>query len=92
MALDPPPPAIVLATNSLSKIDNSDILGYWLEGYVEDGGTLLVMTQPWGYNFDVLPRGLDMFGYGYIEDQACLSASLFARGELHGVGPVAPAA
>lgn len=45
-----------------------------LEAYVEQGGTLIVLPQPRGYQFAPVPG--DLAGYGWQEDQSCQFSSV----------------
>ncbi|HUU00232.1 MAG TPA: FG-GAP-like repeat-containing protein, partial [Myxococcota bacterium] len=47
--------------------------------YVEGGGQLLVMAQPLGENFDVLPGEIE--GYGWQQDRSCISRNIWIEEE-----------
>lgn len=45
-----------------------------LDAYVRNGGTLVVLPQPRGYQFGPVPG--DLRGYGWLEDQSCQYGSV----------------
>ncbi|MBN1316879.1 MAG: hypothetical protein JXA42_15475, partial [Anaerolineales bacterium] len=67
-------PVLIIPSGGLYGMEGSDSLRSRLEAYVENGGVLLVSTQQRGYEFSVVPGGLD--GYGWAEDQSCFNASV----------------
>ena len=58
-----------------------------LDEYVNNGGTLIVFAQPYGYHFSVLPVPEEqdgtfrpVNGYGWEEDQNCLTNAVYLDG------------
>ncbi|MGC1123328.1 MAG: FG-GAP-like repeat-containing protein [Candidatus Methanofastidiosia archaeon] len=64
-------PILVLPSGSLFGLENSFLTKTLLELYVENGGTLIVFSQQHGEDYQILPRGDEIYGYGWREDISC---------------------
>jgi len=62
-------PVLVLPSGSLAGQNNNSALKAALEGYVSQGGRLLVLAQSWGNEWSLLPGKLA--GTGWNEDISC---------------------
>ncbi|MDI6703293.1 MAG: Ig-like domain-containing protein [bacterium] len=69
-------PVLIIPTLGLSGISNSPTTKAKLEEYVKNGGTIICFTQQHGYDFEALPRGDELKGYGWSEDQSCWRGSV----------------
>ncbi|MFC1621580.1 hypothetical protein ACFL2G_04690 [Candidatus Omnitrophota bacterium] len=61
---------LIIPTGGLSGISNSDIFKKKLSEFVRNGGTLICLSQQYGYDFYSLPTG-EVKGYGWQEDALC---------------------
>jgi hypothetical protein len=68
-------PLLIIPTAGLHGMENSDFFKTGLNEYVNQGGSILVLSQQYGYEYSVLPGGLS--GYGWAEDQSCQSNSSY---------------
>ncbi|MCK4735244.1 MAG: hypothetical protein KAT65_22515, partial [Methanophagales archaeon] len=68
-------PILIIPSGGLYGLDSSPSFKSKLEQYVNNGGILIVFTQQHGYEFNALPGG-NVSGYGWLEDQSCLHASI----------------
>ncbi len=68
-------PLLIIPSAGLYGMENSSLFRTTVDEYVKQGGTVLVLSQQRGYEFSVLPGGLD--GYGWTEDQSCQSNSSY---------------
>jgi uncharacterized repeat protein (TIGR01451 family) len=68
-------PLLIIPTAGLHGMEKSDFFKTSLDGYVNQGGSILVLSQQYGYEYSVLPGGLS--GYGWAEDQSCQSNSSY---------------
>ncbi|MFC1848938.1 hypothetical protein ACFL27_01905 [candidate division CSSED10-310 bacterium] len=67
---------LIIPTNGLNGLDNSEVFQDLLEEYVGTyGNTVICFTQQHGYEFNLLPGG-GVSGYGYREDQSCQLGSI----------------
>ena len=66
--------ALVVPSGGLHGLQSFGSFESTLEGYVDGGGTLVVLSQPRGYHYDPVPGGLG--GYGWLEDQSCQLGSV----------------
>lgn len=71
-------PLLIVPSGGFLGIEHSDIFKASLDGYVKDGGTLIVFAQQHGYEFSALPAPREpdgtfrtIGGYGWSEDQSC---------------------
>ena len=77
-------PILIIPTGALSGLDNSLIFREKLAQYVQNGGTVIMLSQQYGTEFSLLPVPEEsdntfkpIEGYGWAEDQACFSNSAF---------------
>lgn len=63
-------PVLIIPSGGLYGLDGSATFKAKLDGYVTNGGTLVVLSQQHGYEFKALPGG-KVSGYGWLEDQSC---------------------
>ncbi len=68
-------PLLIIPSAGLYGMENSEFFKNALNEYVNQGGTILVLSQQHGYEYFVLPGGLS--GYGWLEDQSCQSNSSY---------------
>jgi hypothetical protein len=66
-------PVLFLPSGSLYGLDSSTLIRDKFADYVAEGGTLFVMAQQHGYEYNILPHnGRSVGGAGWQEDQSCL--------------------
>jgi hypothetical protein len=65
---------LIVPTGGLYGLDKSPTFKARLEEYVRLGGTVIVMGQQHGYDFNALPGGVA--AYGWAEDQSCHARSV----------------
>jgi hypothetical protein len=77
-------PVLVIPSGGLTGLENSQIFKAKLDGYLKQGGTIIVFSQQQGYEFGVLPVPQEpngsirpVSGYGWAEDQACFFDSVY---------------
>jgi len=68
-------PILIIPSGGLYGLDSSPSFKSNLEGYVENGGTLIAFSQQHGYEFKALPSG-EVSGFGWLEDQSCHYSSV----------------
>ncbi|GEM_PF-5156699 len=56
--------------------NNDPFFNTKLKDYVENGGIIIVFSQVHGYDYNVLPSGENIAGYGYAEDVLCQENSI----------------
>jgi hypothetical protein len=64
---------LCIGAGDLIEIKSSPLLRKKLSDFVEQGGSLICLAGQNGYEFAALPGG-KVFGYGWTEDQSCLSS------------------
>jgi hypothetical protein len=71
-------PLFIIPTGGLMGLAESEILKTALNEYVKKGGTLIVFSQQYGYEFSALPVPEEadgtykkVGGFGWLEDQSC---------------------
>jgi tripartite motif-containing protein 71 len=62
-------PLLVVPSAGLYGTEKSEFFKAALNDYIEQGGTILVLSQQHGYQYAAIPGGLS--GYGWLEDQSC---------------------
>jgi Skp family chaperone for outer membrane proteins len=67
-------PVLFLPSGSLYGLDSSTLIRDKFAEYVAEGGTLFVMAQQHGYEYNILPHNgtRSVGGAGWQEDQSCL--------------------
>jgi len=78
-------PILLVPTGGLYGLENSSSVKAMLEEYVKNGGTLVVLTQQHGYDWEMLPVPVNpetgerksVKGFGYQEDQSCSFNSVY---------------
>jgi hypothetical protein len=77
-------PILVIPSGGLFGLEKSEFLKASLDEYVKNGGTLVVFSQPHGYEFSVLPVPEEadgsyktIEGYGWEEDQNCFTDAAY---------------
>lgn len=68
-------PLLIIPSAGLYGMEKSGLFKATLEAYVNEGGTILVMGQQYGYAYAALPGQVD--GYGWLEDQMCFANSSY---------------
>jgi len=68
-------PLLIIPSGGLYGLTNSLDFKIRLEQYLNNGGTILVLAQQHGYEYESIPGGIK--GYGWTEDQSCYSRSLY---------------
>jgi len=76
---------MLVPTGGFYGLKNSTTVKALLDDYVKNGGTLVVLTQQHGYDWDLLPvptsaetgERKSVMGYGYQEDQSCQFNSVY---------------
>ncbi|MEW6007690.1 MAG: hypothetical protein AB1595_06030 [bacterium] len=61
----------IIPSGGLMGRRNSPLFKQALEGYANQGGTIICFSQQYGEDFQTLPGNLS--GYGWLEDQSCYS-------------------
>ncbi|MBA3470510.1 MAG: hypothetical protein H0T53_12800, partial [Herpetosiphonaceae bacterium] len=74
------PPVLVVPSGALEAYRNFPTIKLWLDQYTTSGGTLVVLSQPYGRNWEWLPGG-EVRGLGYEEDIFCREESVDVVGE-----------
>ncbi len=69
------PAVLVVPSGGLEAYKNYPPLRQWLDSYAAGGGTLIVLSQPRGANWEWLPGG-QVRGLGYEEDIFCRDESV----------------
>ncbi len=71
-------PVLVIPSGGLYGLEKTEIIKASLDEYVKQGGTLIVFSQQYGYEFSILPVPQEadgsykrVGGYGWAEDQSC---------------------
>nr|QNO55772.1 hypothetical protein DIJDKDOB_00003 [Methanosarcinales archaeon ANME-1 ERB7] len=67
-------PVFIIPSGGLYGLDSLPSFKTKLEQYVSNGGTLIVLSQQHGYEFNAAPGNLS--GYGWTEDQSCQHSSV----------------
>jgi rhodanese-related sulfurtransferase/PKD repeat protein len=68
-------PVFVIPSGGLYGLDSLRSFRLKLENYVNNGGTLIVLSQQHGNDFKALPGG-EVSGFGWREDQSCHFSSV----------------
>ena len=68
-------PLLIIPSAGLYGTEKSEFFKAALDDYVEQGGTILVLSQQHGYQYAAIPGGLS--GYGWLEDQSCYINSAY---------------
>jgi hypothetical protein len=68
-------PLLIIPSAGLYGMEQSMLFKSTLEAYVNEGGSVLVMGQHYGYAYASLPGDID--GYGWLEDQMCFANSSY---------------
>lgn len=82
------PPVLIVPTGGLYRLRNSQLARTWLDDYVANGGTLLVLAQARDEDWQMLPGG-EVRGVGYFNDILCRQASVRVANTsewLYGIG------
>jgi fibronectin type 3 domain-containing protein len=66
---------LCIGSAGLDGLESSPIFRKKLSDFVDQGGVLIDLTAKNGYEFAALPGG-EVTGYGWNEDQSCLSAAV----------------
>jgi len=78
-------PILLVPTGGFYGLKNSESVKALLGEYVKNGGTLVILSQQHGYDWELLPTPIDpetgerrpVTGYGYQEDQSCQFNSVY---------------
>ena len=57
-------PILIIASGGLSGLEGSSIIRSNIEAYVQNGGTIITFSQPHGYEYSILPGGIEGYGDG----------------------------
>jgi hypothetical protein len=60
---------LIIGSAGLKGLEGNTFFQQKIEEFVNNGGILICMTQPYGEQFEILPG--DITGYGWREDQSC---------------------
>ncbi|HSD84318.1 MAG TPA: hypothetical protein VLG46_10680, partial [Anaerolineae bacterium] len=71
------PPVLIVPSGGLYRYGGSQQVQQWLEAYTASGGTLIVLSQAAGDDWNMLPGG-QVRGLGYTEDILCKTDSVQA--------------
>ena len=63
-------PVLIIPSGGLYGLDSLPSFKLNLEEYVKNSGSLIVLSQQHGYEFNALPSG-QVSGFGWLEDQSC---------------------
>lgn len=69
-------PYLIVPSCGFWGIESSSFFKALIDDYVLSGGTLIVFSQQYGYEFSALPGG-KVYGYGYSEDQGCHNNAVY---------------
>ncbi|HVP79336.1 MAG TPA: PKD domain-containing protein [Thermodesulfobacteriota bacterium] len=77
-------PVLIIPSGGLYGLEKSEIIRASLDEYVKQGGTLIVFSQQYGYEFSILPVPQEVDGsykqvggYGWAEDQSCFYSAAY---------------